>query len=303
MKALVTTGDGGMRLADVDPPRPRADEALIEVCAMGVNGGDAWLAANLPPGSPLGWDIAGVVLRAAKDGGPPAGTRVLGLADRAGWARTTTVAADRLAPLPDEVSDMEAAALPVAGLTALYVLEAAGPLLGRTVVVTGAGGGVGRALVQLAVTAGARVIALVGSPERAAGLEGLGAAIVTSYQTPPSEVAHVILDSVGGAVFAGAAQWAGRGGTVVTYGNSTKQDLLLPFDWAHRRPGAHVRSVGLFDELTRRPAGPDLAMLVRLVQERKLGVQVKVTAPWEEASGILERIRERRLHGKAVLVP
>jgi NADPH:quinone reductase-like Zn-dependent oxidoreductase len=303
MKALVTTGNGGMRLSDVDGPRPRADEALIEVRAMGVNGGDAWLAASLPPGSRLGWDIAGVVLRAAEDGGPPAGSRVLGLADRTGWARTTAVATDRLAPLPDEVSDVEAAALPVAGLTALYVLEAAGPLLGRTVVVTGAGGGVGRALLQLAVAAGARVIALVGSPERAAGLEELGADTVTSYQTPPSEIAHVILDSVGGAVFTSVVQWAGRGSTVITFGNSTKQDLRLPFDWAHHRPGAHIRSIGLFDELTRRPAGPDLATLVRLVQKRRLGAQVTTTAPWEEASAILERIRKRRLHAKAVLLP
>ncbi|MFB9832491.1 hypothetical protein [Actinoallomurus acaciae] len=59
------------------------------------------------------------MLRAAEDGGPPAGTRVLGLADRTGRARSAAVAVDRLAPLPAEVGDMEAAAMPVAGLTAL----------------------------------------------------------------------------------------------------------------------------------------------------------------------------------------
>jgi NADPH2:quinone reductase len=304
MKALITMGDGGVRLADIAEPQPRTDEALVEVHAMGVNGGEAWLASTLPPGSRLGWDIAGVVVHAAEDGnGLPAGARVVGLADRSGWAQYAAVAVSRLAPLPNEVTAAEAAALPVAGVTALYVLEAAGPLLGRTVVITGASGGVARVMVQLAVNAGARVIALVGAPERAAGLEDLGAAIVTTYDTPPSEVAHAVLDAIGGTVFTHAARWLGPWGTAVLYGNTTKRELSLPFDWAHHRPGARIRSVGLFHELTRRPAAPDLAMLVRMVREGKLNPQVTTTEPWTEASQLLSRIRERRLHGKAVLTP
>jgi NADPH:quinone reductase-like Zn-dependent oxidoreductase len=248
--------------------------------------------------------VAGVVVQAAEDGsGPPAGVRVAGLADRSGWAQRAAVAVSRLAPLPDEVTAAEAAALPVAGVTALYALEAAGPLLGRTVVITGASGGVARLMVQLAANAGARVIALVGSPERAAGLEDLGAAVVTTYDTPPAEAAHAVLDAIGGAVFTNAALWLGPCGTAVLYGNTTKQDITLPFDWAHRRPGAHVRSVGLFHELTRRPAAPDLAMLVRMAGEGKLNSQVTTTEPWTEASQLLSRLRERRLHGKAVLTP
>src|SRR5690349_13517038 len=79
-----------------------------------------------------GQDVAGVVARAAADGsGPPEGTRVVGIADGGGWSKRVLVPAHRVAPLPDATSFEDAAALPVAGLTALRALREAGPLLGR----------------------------------------------------------------------------------------------------------------------------------------------------------------------------
>src|SRR5207244_1318812 len=87
----------------------------------------------------------------------------------------------RSAPLADNVSFAAAAALPVAGLTALRSLRHGAPLLGKRVLITGAAGGVGNLAVQLAVRSGARVTAVVGNPERVHVLDGLGAAeIVTA---------------------------------------------------------------------------------------------------------------------------
>ena len=95
--------------------------------------------------------MAGVVEQAAADGrGPPSGTRVTGLVRSGAWAQLAAVPADRMAPIPPQVSDAQAAALPTAGLTALRVLEVGGLVLGKRVLVTGATGGVGRMAVKLA---------------------------------------------------------------------------------------------------------------------------------------------------------
>src|SRR5215218_1279517 len=154
MRALVSTGTGptGFELAAVPEPEPAPDTALVAVRAVSVNRGELTGAGTAPAGTRFGWDLAGVVLRAAADGtGPHAGARVVGLAgDRTAWAERVEVPTGVLAQLPDAVSDEQAAALPVAGLTAFQILDIAAPLLGRTVLITGAGGGVGRLAVQLA---------------------------------------------------------------------------------------------------------------------------------------------------------
>ena len=87
----------------------------------------------------------------------------------------TEVPTQRIAALPDTVSPATAAALPVAGLTALRTLRHGAPLLGKRVLITGTAGGVGHLAVQLAARSGAHVTAVAGRPERTAGLRELGA--------------------------------------------------------------------------------------------------------------------------------
>src|SRR6202034_4135554 len=124
-----------------------------------------------------GQDVSGVVLRKAANGeGPPAGSRVVALMEEFGWAQRAAVASHRMALLPDAVNFAQAATLPVAGLTALRTLRHGAPLLGRRVLVTGAAGGVGTIAGSVATRWGARVPAVVGRPERAAGIKELGAA-------------------------------------------------------------------------------------------------------------------------------
>ncbi|HEX8261079.1 MAG TPA: hypothetical protein VF558_12380 [Rubrobacteraceae bacterium] len=122
-----------------------------------------------------GWDLAGTVERTAADGtGPRAGARVVGLLPSGAWAELVAVPTNSLAELPESVSFELAATLPVAGLAALYALEKGGGLIGRSVLVTGASGGVGNFGIQLARLSGARRGPLAPRGARGAGQRGRG---------------------------------------------------------------------------------------------------------------------------------
>ncbi|HEY5833681.1 zinc-binding dehydrogenase [Streptomyces sp.] len=305
MKALVTAtdGDSGVRLDSVAEPELLPGQAVVAVSAVAVNRGELSLTAHLPPGSRLGWDVAGTVVHAAADGrGPAVGTRVLGLADRDGWAERVALDTGRLAKLPVSLDWPAAAALPVAGLTALYALQRAGRLLGRTVLVTGAGGGVGRVAVQLASAAGARVIAWVGSADRAQGLDGLGADVVDLYGAKHTEPVDILLDSCGGEVLSQAFRAVVPGGTVVSFGNTAGAELRLPADWGRARPGVSLHYLHLFDEITRHDVAGDLAFLVQLVVENRLDPQVARVADWTDPAPALRGLKDRQVNGKVVLV-
>src|SRR3954449_8611698 len=153
MLAVVNTPGGPEPVAirEVAEPEPKPHEALVAVHAFSLNRGELRLFAARPEGWRPGQDIAGIVLRAAADGsGPTAGTRVVGLCDWHGWAERAAVPSHRVAPIADNVPFAAAAALPVAGLTALRTLRHGAPLLSKRVLITGAAGGVGNLAVQLA---------------------------------------------------------------------------------------------------------------------------------------------------------
>jgi NADPH:quinone reductase len=304
MKALVTvTGRPfEIRLETVPAPVPREDEVLVEVRAAAVNRADVLLAAHRPAGSQIGLDVAGEVVRAAADGsGPQVGTRVTGLTDCRSWAELAPLRTDRLARVPDGVSAAEAAALPVAGLTALYALRRRGWLLGRTVLITAAGGGVGRLAVQLAAAAGARVLAVVGSPERAAGLAGFGAEVLVGYDRALDEAVDVLVDSVGGEAFANAYASLAPGGMAVVFGNTTREDLRLPPDWGHARPGIRIEYLFLLDEIRRCRVDTDLTTLLDLVAAGRLDPQVASVRSWLDAASAARDLLDRKVNGKVVL--
>ena len=105
----------------------------------------------------------------ADGSGPPAGARIVALMDEFGSAERAAVPTQRIV-LPDTVSFAAVAALPLASLNSLRTLRHGAPLLNKCVLITGAAGGVGHRALQLAARSGARVTAVAGQPERAAGL-------------------------------------------------------------------------------------------------------------------------------------
>ena len=177
MLGLVNTPNGKapLELRELPEPQPARNEALVAVRAFSLNRGELRSFVNNAEGWVPGQDVGAVVLQQAGDGsGPAAGSRVVALMDEFGWAERAAVPSHRMAVLPDTVSFSQAATLPVAGLTALRTLRHGAPLLGKRVLITGAAGGVGTIAVQLAARSGARVTAVVGRVERAAGLKELG---------------------------------------------------------------------------------------------------------------------------------
>ncbi len=303
MLAIVAAKDPPhAELAEVPDPEPQRHEALVDVRAISLNRGESRRLATLEPGARTGWDLAGVVRRAAADGsGPAEGARVVGLLASGAWAQRAAVRADWLAELPQGISFEQAAALPVAGLTALRALELGGFVLGKPVLVTGASGGVGRFAIQLAKLGGARVTAIA---RRQEGLRELGADVVAQEIPHPAEPGYeLVIDAVGGSVLGTAIQKVAPGGLVVSFASTVDEPVAYPArELFARAPRARLYGLYVFAELEHtNTAASDLSRLAELVAGGRLDPQIAHTASWREAGAAIEALLERKVAGKAVL--
>ena len=303
IRALVTTPDGPapMALRDVPEPVPTPDQAVVAVRAFSLNRGELQSIIRNGEGWIPGQDVAGTVLRAAENGdGPPAGSRVVALTDELGWAERVAVPSHRMAILPDSVSFAQAATLPVAGLTALRALRHGGALLGRRVLITGAAGGVGTLAVQMAAQSGADVTAVVGRPDRAAGLRALGAAeVVTGIENAHGRF-WLVLESGGGESLAHAVRLVEPKGTVVVYGNSAAAPATLSFADFRGAQNARIQSFFYFTSEAEERFAPDLAQLVSLIASGRLKPVIGAERSWRDFAAAAEDLRARRIAGKAV---
>ena len=298
---------GRLAIREVEPPVPASSEALVRVHAVSLNAVEVHGIATAREGWRPGWDLAGIVERAASDGsGPQAGTRVVGIGDpRSGtWAEQIAVSSRMLAELPDEVTFAQAATLPAAGLTALFALEKGGFLLNRKVLVTGASGGVGHFVCQLATLAGAYVVASVRRPERAAMLKESGARQVAVGEDLSSAQAfgpyHLIIDLLGGKTLATALTLLAPGGMCVNLGMSESAEVSLNLR-ALLSKSIHFCELFLLKELERPSVAEELKGLAQLVAWGKLNPRIDVQAPWTEAAQVTQRFLDRSISGKAVL--
>jgi NADPH2:quinone reductase len=275
MRALVVdhAAPGHLRLGDVPDPRP---------------------GPGPPEGHVPGWDAAGTIVE-TDGGGPPVGSRVVSQAAEGGWAERRVANAADVAVLPDEVSFAQAAALPVAGVTALRALRAAGAIVGRRVLVTGASGGVGRFAVQLARRAGAHVVAVAGSSERAAGLSEIGADEIAFGIDVTLAPVHAVIETVGGSTLVGAFGLLEPGGVLVSIGSASGEPSVFP-------PYSTVGPLRTLMSFTMGPAvGTDLTYLAGLVAAGELDPQIGWQGHWSQAGEAAEAVLSRRVRGKAIL--
>jgi len=292
----------GLDRRDLPEPEPTPHQAVIEVGAYAINRGELSLLSQRADGWTPGQDLAGVVVAAAADGtGPSAGTRVVGLADWGGWSERVAVPTHRIAPLPETVTFPRAAALPVAGLTALRTLRTGGALLGRRVLVTGASGGVGSFAVQLARAAGAIVTAHVSGPSRVEQARALGADAVITQIGEDSGPFHLVVDGVGGSVLVDAIHRLAPGGLATAYGvASGERSQIAFFDFNNAQPGGRLEGFRVY--LTGEETfGGDLATLAGMVADGRLDPQLGVVRDWSETVEALDALRSRQSTGKVVL--
>ena len=282
----------------VEPVAGAPDELVMDVRAISLNSGEVATGDTADtPGQVPGWDSAGLVLVPAADGsGPPRGTRIAGAAWSQAWAERRVLTSGNVAVIPDSVDFETAAALTVAGVTALQSVRRLGAVMGRRVLITGASGGVGRLAVQLAARAGAEVVAAVGSAERGAGLRELGAAeVVTRLQE--LRPVHGVLEHVGGQVLADAFALLADGGQLVSVGAASEQPTTIDFE-AERMSLSH-KQIETF--MTAWPVGEDLTYVLELAGRGQLDAQVGLRSSWNDLDEAIDALLGRRVAGKVAL--
>ncbi len=309
MKAVIVDPKqpGKLILGNAAPPSASYTQALVRVHAFSLNRGEVRMTRAPRPNWRPGWDLAGVVEKAADNGlGPAAGARVVGILRAGAWAEQAAVPTDALAELPDNVTFAQASTLPVAGLTAYHALAKGGLLLGKNVLITGASGGVGDYVIQLGRLAGASVTAHVRRSEQEAAAREAGADNVVVGETPAEAKAHgpfaLIIDSVGGPVLGAALGLVSEGTKVISFGTSAGGSVTFNAEKFYGVGMASLYGLIVFDELrTVEAADIGLARLAKLVGEGKLTPRISLEADWSEIDSVAQQLLDRQYPGKAVL--
>jgi NADPH:quinone reductase-like Zn-dependent oxidoreductase len=294
MRAVLVTRFGSpdvLQVAEVERPDPISTEVLVRVSAAGVNPVDCktrrgegvarWLG---PPPFIVGWDVCGTV-EATGYGVTrfEVGDVVFGMPrfprSAGGYAEYVTAPSRQLARVPGSTSPEEAAALPLAALTAWQCLvDAAQIRTGETVLVHGASGGVGHLAVQIASARGARVIA----GQHRADREALAARNV-----------DVALDLVGGADTEALLATLREGGILLAVADGADEQL---------KAQAIQRSVRVVEPLVE-PDGHSLEQIAKLVESGLVKVHVEEVFPLEQAARAHEALERGGRKGKLVLRP
>jgi len=303
-----------LRPVELPAPVPAPGQVIVQVAFANITFVETQIRAGRPPNpamapelpAVLGNGVGGVVA-AAGAGADPAlvGARVLTTTGgRGGYAERCAVPAAGLIPVPGRVATDEATALLADGRTAVALTDAAGPRPGETVLVEAAAGGVGSLLVQLAVRAGARVVAVAGGARKLQVARELGAAVAVDYLEPDWPVAvrsrvgavDVVYDGVGGQVGRDAFGLLAPSGRYAGFGMASGSFAAVPAD---ARPDVSRLSLGA---LTPEQSGQLTRRALDLAAAGGLRPVVGQRFPLDQAANAHAAIEARATIGKTLLV-
>jgi len=322
MKAIQVKKVGGpeaLELVELPVPQPKANEAVVKLSASGVNFIDVYVREGRYK-NPLpliaGQEGAGVVtavgaeVKSPKVGDHVAWTSILG-----SYAEYAAVPADRLVPIPQGVTDQEAAATMLQGMTAHYLSHSTYPLKqGETALVHAAAGGVGLLLVQMAHNIGARVIATVSTDEKAALARGAGADVVILYTQSDFEAetkrftggkgVDVVYDSVGKTTFEKGLNILRPRGMMVLFGGSS--GAVPPFDLIllSQKGSLYVTRPSLGNYIaTREELLARSSEVFGMIAAGNLKLRIEHQYPLADAPIAHQELEGRKTTGKLLLIP
>jgi NADPH:quinone reductase len=322
MKAMQVKQPGGpqvLELVNLPIPQPKPSEAVVKVAASGVNFIDVYLREGrykAPLPFVAGQEGAGVVtavgaeVKTAKSGDRVAWSGVLG-----SYAEYVAGAADALVPVPPAVSDQNAAAAMLQGMTAHYLCYDTYKLkAGETALVHAAAGGVGLLLVQMAHHIGARVIATVSTEEKArlAGEAGADEIILytkTDFEAETKRLtggrgADVVYDGVGKATFEKSLNSLRPRGMLVLYGASSGPvPPLDPMTLSQKGSLYMARTNLAHFTATREELLARSGAVFGMIREGKLKLRIGHLYKLEDAQQAHRDLEEHKTTGKLLLLP
>src|SRR5689334_18373521 len=322
MKAIQVQKTGGpevLTLVDLPVPKPKANEAVVKIAASGINFIDVYFReGRYPSALPFvdGQEAAGTVtevgseVTTVKPGDRVVYTGVIGA-----YAEYAAVPADRLVHVPDKITDQQAAAAMLQGMTAHYLVNSTYPLKkGETVLIHAAAGGVGLLLVQMARSIGARAIGTVGTEEKAKLAREAGADDVIIYTQQDFEVetkrltenkgVHVVYDGVGKSTFEKGLNVLRPRGYMVLFGGASGP--VPPFDPIKlsqkgslflTRPSL-VHYIATREELEQRSTD-----VFNMIASGKLKLRIGHTYKLEQVQQAHKDLEARKTTGKVLLIP
>jgi len=304
MKAIVVHQYGGpevLKLEEVPVPQPKDTDVLLRVIASGVNPADPLIvsgkyAEKFGTHLPLtpGYDVAGIVVKVGKQVKTlKPGDAVYGyLLFGGGWAEYCIANQFEVTHKPKSLAFTDAAAVPLAGLTAFQALAGFGNLqAGQTALIHGGSGGVGSFAVQLAKARGAKVIATASTANQDL-LKELGADSAVDYTKQKFEDfakdVDVVLDTVGGDTLARSYQLVKKDGNLATIVGKCDEDQARKYDivcksiWSHPDPG-------------------QLQAITILIDQGKIKPVVSQVLPLTDAAKAMTQAETHHTRGKMVL--
>src|SRR5579863_2591724 len=322
MKVIQVTQTGGpeaLVVADLPIPEPKANEAVVKLSASGVNFIDVYFRegrykAALPfvPGQ----EGAGVVTTVGSEvQSIKPGDRVAWSGQLGGYAEFAAIPADRLVSIPAGVTDQQAAAAMLQGMTAHYLSHDTYPLKrGETALVHAAAGGVGLLLVQMAHNIGARVIATVSTDEKARLAREAGADEIILYTQVDFETetkrltagkgVDVVYDSVGKTTFEkGLNVLRPRGLMALFGGSSGAVPALDPITLMQKGSIYLTRPTLLNYVATREDLIARSGAVFSMIATGKLKLRIEHTYPLAEAQRAHRDLEGRKTTGKLLLLP